>query len=120
MNRRSVLRNLSAFAAISALPQFVKSDELPPRMQNAIDDLKPAVRTRKIATEEAFTIPEIVEAIRKLVKRGGTNLDLLLLEQLYEVPDAAPAQTRTENTDVSNRDKAAKDMLPRLLDLEKI
>ncbi|RYY29238.1 MAG: amidohydrolase [Chitinophagaceae bacterium] len=75
---------------------------------------------RKIATEEAFTIPEIVEAIRKLVKQGGTNLDLMLLKQLYEVPNTTTAPTRSENTDVSNRDKTAGDMLPRLLDFDKI
>ncbi|QNH63508.1 amidohydrolase family protein [Hymenobacter sediminicola] len=73
---------------------------------------------RKIATEEAFTIPEIAEAIRTRVRQGGPNLDLLLLKQLYEPSSTTPAAS--ESNQVSNRDRAAKDMLPRLLDLDKV
>ena len=74
---------------------------------------------RKIATEEAFTIPEIAEAIRNVVRQGGSNLDLLLLKQLYEPSGTIPTQAQSDNTQVSNRDQQAKSMLPRLLDLEK-
>jgi 5-carboxyvanillate decarboxylase len=117
MNRRSVLKNLSAIAAASTLPPFVKGTKPSP---GGVSNTTPVARVRKIATEEAFTIPEIAEAIRGLVKKGGVNLDVLLLKQLYDVPNVNPAATQPESNEVSNRDKAAKDMLPRLLDFDKI
>lgn len=114
MNRRSVLRNLSTFAAASTLPPFLTDGISSP---NSVPGVKSKPRLRKIATEEAFTIPEIAEAIRSVVRQGGPNLDLLLLKQLYEVPNVLPAQA--DSNQVANRDRAAKDMLPKLLDFEK-
>jgi 5-carboxyvanillate decarboxylase len=116
MNRRSVLKNLSTLAAASTLPPFLKDSVSSP---NAAPGVESKPRLRKIATEEAFTIPEIAEAIRKVVQQGGPNLDLLLLKQLYEAPASLPAQAQSTNDQVSNRDRAAKDMLPKLLDFEK-
>ena len=115
MNRRSVLKNLSSFAAASTLPPFLDQGTASAKSSLSVGS-KPHLR--KIAAEEAFTIPEIAEAIRNLVRKGGSNLDLLLLKQLYEVPSPAPAQAQTETNQVSNRDRAAKDMLPRLLDFD--
>ena len=43
---------------------------------------------RKIATEEEFTIPEMTEPIREVLRRGGSSLDLKLLNVIY---NAAPA-----------------------------
>lgn len=119
MNRRSVLKNLSSVAIASTLPPFLKDTVASPYVTPQGGYVP---HLRKIATEEAFTIPEIAEAIRKLVRQGGANLDLLLLKQLYEVPNAPPAsvQADSNSNQVSNRDRAAKDMLPKLLDLEKI
>ena len=41
---------------------------------------------RKIATEEAFTIPEVASALRDVVRAGGRNLDLPLLAAIYDAP----------------------------------
>lgn len=115
MNRRSVLRNLSTLAAASTLPPFLKDSVSSPKAAPGVES-KPHLR--KIATEEAFTIPEIAEAIRKVVRQGGPNLDLLLLKQLYDMP-ILPAQAQSGINEVSNRDRAARDMLPKLLDFDK-
>lgn len=116
MKRRFVLRNLSAFAAASTLPPFVTGSISSPKAAPGVES-RPHVR--KIATEEAFTIPEIAEAIRNVIRQGGPNLDILLLKQLYEVPASLPAEAPSDSMQISNRDRAAKDMLPKLLDFEK-
>lgn len=77
-------------------------------------------RIRKIATEEAFNIPEIADAIVDALKQGGTNLDLLLLKQIYASPHpSAPAASSQVNA-VGDRDRAALSLLPKLLDLNEI
>src|SRR6187402_3294425 len=116
MNRRSVLKNFSSLALASTMPPFFNENVTSPFPIPA-DNSVPHIR--KIATEEAFTIPEIAEAIRKVVRQGGSNLDLLLLKQLYEAPGSTPAsaQADSNSNQVANRDRAAKDMLPKLLDL---
>ena len=58
-------------------------------------------KLRKIATEEACANPEIVTALREVVRAGGSNLDLPLLKTIYD----APAGTQPR-------------FLPALLDLE--
>lgn len=72
-------------------------------------------RLRKIAAEEAFTIPEVAEAVRAVVRRGGTNLDLKLLALVYDTP--APSTTEAEPPG-RDRDALARRLLPRLLDLD--
>ena len=52
---------------------------------------------RKIATEEAFNIPEIAEAIVQVARKGGTNLDLALLKQIYDVPKATQPQVQSQD-----------------------
>jgi 5-carboxyvanillate decarboxylase len=59
-------------------------------------------RLRKIATEEAWTIPEVADALRAVVKRGGRNLDLELLTSIYDPPAGTPSR-----------------FLPQLLDIDK-
>ncbi len=56
---------------------------------------------RKIATEEACIIPEVVNALREVVRAGGSNLDLPLLSTIYDAPSGTPPR-----------------FLPELLDLE--
>lgn len=117
MNRRSALKNLSSLAAASALPAFLQATDAP---QTPWPGSANGPHLRKIATEEAFTIPEIAEAIRVMVKKDGSNLDLLLLKQLYAPSPPTKQPVTTEASQVANRDLAAKDMLPRLLDLDSI
>lgn len=69
---------------------------------------------RKIATEEAFIIPEIAAAVREVVRQGGPNLDLKLLRLIYDAPaDMAPTASAPPGT----RDALARTFLPRLLDI---
>lgn len=67
---------------------------------------------RKIASEEAFIVPEFVEPLRARLAQGGSNLDLPLLRLIYgkRAPDApSPAP--------GSRDASALRLLPDLLDI---
>jgi predicted TIM-barrel fold metal-dependent hydrolase len=113
MKRRSVLKNLGALAGVASLPNVLSAQDNVP--------LAPPSQTlplRKIATEEAFTIPEIASAYKELVRKGGVNLDLLVLKQIYDAP--IPDKNSKASSDVSNRDKAAQGMLGRLLDVDSV
>jgi 5-carboxyvanillate decarboxylase len=41
---------------------------------------------RKIATEEAFSIPEIARALQSVTRSASTNLDLKLIKTIYDNP----------------------------------
>lgn len=73
--------------------------------------------TRKIATEEAFTIPEMVEPVREVIRRGGPGLDLVLLNSIYNAPPSSPAPAGSQTG--ANRDALARQLLPMLLDIDK-
>jgi predicted TIM-barrel fold metal-dependent hydrolase len=73
-------------------------------------------RLRKIATEEAFTIPEIAAAMRDVARQGGTNLDLTFVRLTYDTsPEDAPT---SQSPPAGSRDALARSFLPRLLDLD--
>lgn len=59
---------------------------------------------RRIATEEAFSIPEVAKALRDVARSPSNSLDMILVTRIYDAPN----------------DKAAGDLLPRLLDLEEM
>jgi 5-carboxyvanillate decarboxylase len=113
MKRRSVLKNLSALAGVASLPDMITAQGNTPVTQGS--QTQPL---RKIATEEAFTIPEIASAYKELVRKGGINLDLLVLKQIYDAP--APDPNSKPSNDVSNRDKATQGMLSKLLDVDSV
>jgi 5-carboxyvanillate decarboxylase len=113
MKRRSALKNLSALAGAVTLPGLLSARNTPPLLTES-----QAQPLRKIATEEAFTIPEIASAYKDLVRRGGTNLDLLVLKQIYDAP--VPDINTKASGDVANRDKAAQGMLAKLLDVDSV
>jgi predicted TIM-barrel fold metal-dependent hydrolase len=46
--------------------------------------------TRKIATEEACSVPEVAQALREVARGGGKSLDLKLVNRIYNAP---PEQT---------------------------
>lgn len=75
-------------------------------------------RLRKIATEEAFLIPEIAAAMRQVVQRGGPSLDLKLWTQIYNSAPVEPPAGRDAPTGSGSRDAYIRQILPRLLDLE--
>jgi len=43
-------------------------------------------RVRRIAAEEAFSIPEVAERLREIARAPGHNLDLLLVRGIYDTP----------------------------------
>ena len=71
-------------------------------------------RLRKIATEEAFIIPEIAAAVRDVVRQGGPNLDLKLLRLIYDAPSGTAVAPAAAG---GSRDALARTFLPRLLDI---
>src|SRR5918993_4833577 len=115
-SRRSVIKRLSGFAAAATFAPFQKlqtgEETLTSRAQGAMSKL-----IRKIATEEAFNIPEIADGIREITRKGGDNLDLLVLRQIY---DSQSNPAAAASTSVSNRDAATRGMLTKLLDVEQI
>ena len=60
-------------------------------------------KIRRIATEEAFSIPEVAAALREVARGPSNSLDLVLVRNIYDTPERG-----------GNR----ADMLPRLIDLE--
>jgi predicted TIM-barrel fold metal-dependent hydrolase len=104
INRRTILSGISSAAAAAALPAGIS--------RSAPDK----TRVRKIATEEAFMIPEMVEPLRDVLRRGGPNLDLKLLALIYgEASVDALAAGSMPN---ANRDSIARTLLPLLLDID--
>src|SRR5579863_10393348 len=59
---------------------------------------------RRVATEEAFSIPEVAAALRGVARAPGQSLDLTLVKRIYDAPPGDHA--------------AMAALLPRLLDLE--
>ncbi|SKB78443.1 amidohydrolase family protein [Dyadobacter psychrophilus] len=112
VNRRTALAQLSAFAGVASWPGSIAQPEPDNAMQPVA---KKAVR--KIATEEAFMIPEVAAAIRDLVRKGGSNLDFKLLTSVFDSPAVAEDPSKTPPP-VSNRDASARLLLPKLLDLD--
>lgn len=60
-------------------------------------------KIRRIATEEAFSIPEVAAALREVARGPSNSLDLLLVRGIYETPERGGTRA---------------DTLDRLIDLE--
>lgn len=121
MDRRTALIRMSALGAAAALPALVGATGQGPQGANDPRHGVGGRRLRKIATEEAFIIPEVAEAVRTVVRRGGPNLDLKLLRLIYDTPPGTPSivQSQVPGGPVPvNRDAFARAVLPRLLDLD--
>src|SRR4051794_34596972 len=104
IDRRAVLSGICTAAAASALPVGISRSA-------------PAnVRVRKIATEEAFVIPEMVQPLRDVLRRGGPNLDLKLLALIYG--EASVEAVADGARSPANRDSFARTLLPLLLDVD--
>lgn len=103
LNRRTALAQLSALAGFAAWPG--NTQPLPQK------------RVKKIATEEAFMIPEVANAVRDLVRKGGSNLDIKLLTAVFDTPAVSQDPSKAPPS-VSNRDAVARLLLPNLLDLD--
>ena len=77
MSRRTVLRRMPAFTALAAGRRDFRANG---DRTNAepVSSTRQTQRGRlkRIATEDAFTIPELIEPMRDVLRRGGSNLDL--------------------------------------------
>ena len=77
MSRRTVLRRMPAFTALAAGRRDFRANG---DRTNAepVSSTRQTQRGRlkRIATEVAFTIPELIEPMRDVLRRGGSNLDL--------------------------------------------
>jgi 5-carboxyvanillate decarboxylase len=51
---------------------------------------KSAAAHRRVATEEAFSVPEVAEALRRVSRAPGNSLDLYLLRSIYDSPADSP------------------------------
>lgn len=98
IGRRTALAGIASSLAAAGLRADTRAE--PPAQAGA--SAAGRRRVRKIATEEAWTIPEVAEGLRAVVRRGGRNLDLLLLEGIYDPAPGTPPR-----------------FLPQLLDVEK-
>jgi 5-carboxyvanillate decarboxylase len=113
VDRRKAIKILSSITAGAAIPGMIqaKSDS----------DTKPAVQSgktlKKIATEEAWCIPEIAEALKAMSKKGNGNLDFKLIAQIFDAP---VVKTTADATQTANRDASAGLMLAKLLDTDEV
>lgn len=113
INRRDAVARISAAVAGAAWPAGNPAVE----GQRLHDRQAGKAPARKIATEEAFTIPEIATAMRDVARRGGTNLDLTFVRLTYDPPPAAAPAGQSPPS--GSRDALARSFLPRLLDLDR-
>jgi len=99
IDRRTALVRMSTTVAASTWPALAGATGSPRGEQ----DPWPPVggrRVRKIATEEAWSIPEVAEAVRDVVRQRGPSLDLKLLAQIYDAPPGTPPRFLPELLDV--------------------
>ena len=97
MDRRTALVNLSSLGAAVALGSLGRADA------EQRGDAPMARKLRKIATEEACTIPEVAAALRDVVRAGGSNLDLPLLATIYDAPTGTQPRFLPELLDVDSQ-----------------
>ncbi len=118
VDRRTALARLSSVVAAGASwPKLIsksRAEDSGRRTGRAV-----RARVRKIATEEAFVIPEVAAALREVAQKGGPSLDLKLMNLIYNSASASTFEIQTPTTPPpTNRDAYARTLLPRLLDLE--
>lgn len=103
MDRRTAIANLSTVGIGITLRGLV------PGLAATEDVTQGPRRLRKIATEEACTFPEIVNALRAVVRAGGRNLDLPLLATIYGAPPGTPPRFLAELLDLDSQQLAEMD-----------
>lgn len=117
VDRRSALARMSSLFAGAAWP-LVIGDWLGTRQQREAPSSAAPRRVRKIATEEAFIIPEVAAEMREAVRRGGASLDRKLWSLIFDAAPTASTAAPFMTTGANARDALARQFLPRLLDLE--
>lgn len=76
-------------------------------MTEQVDGAGTARSIRRIATEEAFTIPEVADALKELSRHPGASLDLPLVRGIY---DPGPNGSRFLGRLLDLEDERLKDM----------
>lgn len=120
VNRRGAIARISALATGGTIWSLLSAGK--GSSQPKAESPPPARRSRvrKIATEEAFVIPEIAAAMREVVRRGGSSLDLKLWSLIYSSAANSLPAVQTSSSAPRDRDAFARQLLPRLLDLEQL
>jgi 5-carboxyvanillate decarboxylase len=113
-DRRKALKILASVTAGAAIPEYLHAnknseEKFSPRREKTL---------KKIATEEAWCIPEIAEALRNVSRKGSTNLDFKLIAQIFDAPISLPANKNAAVDQTANRDASAGLMLAKLLDTD--
>ena len=97
MNRRTALAGLSTLGIGAALGDLGQAAAAQSASARAVSTL------RKIATEEACTVPEVASAFREVVRAGGSNLDLRLLRTIYDAPTGTQPRFLPELLDLDTQ-----------------
>ena len=83
MNRRELLGSVVGLAAGAAAAGLTASNSA------SAQDSRAGGRLRKIATEEACSIPEVAEALGHVARSTWDNLDMRLVNGIYNAPTDA-------------------------------
>ena len=118
VDRRGAVTRISSFLAAAAAWPWLSVTRRPTGEHHEAPSSAPTRRLRKIATEEAFTIPEVSAAMLEVVRRGGPALDLKLWTLVYNAAPVEPTLARAPSAAGVDRDALARQFLPRLLDVE--
>ncbi len=74
------------------------------RARSADMSISGAKKFRRIATEEAFSIPEVANALRDVARAPGSSLDLMLVKTIYDAEAGGPrAQLRGQLIDLEQQ-----------------
>jgi 5-carboxyvanillate decarboxylase len=95
LDRREMLGAISALAAATAVgvtPTLADAAAQKPK--------KGGPRLRKIATEEACSVPEVAAALRQVAHSTWSNLDMLLVNSIYNAPAGKRAPFLPELLDI--------------------
>lgn len=120
VDRRGALARMSSLLATGAAWPALVGGSRSSRQERETPPSAPRRRLRKIATEEAFLIPEVAAAMRDVVQRGGPSLDFNLWSLIYNTTPVDPTVAQAASNGIQSRDALARQFLPRLLDLEQI
>jgi len=95
IDRREMLGALSAVAAAGAMSGIADS-----ALGAETKSKKSGSRLRLVATEEACSVPEVAEALRQLAHSTWNNLDMLLVNAIYNAADPARAPFLAQLLDI--------------------
>jgi 2,3-dihydroxybenzoate decarboxylase/5-carboxyvanillate decarboxylase len=84
IDRRDIIRGMAAVAATGLAPAAGAAEQAEAQAPRSRG------RVRKIATEEACSIPEVAARLGEVARTTWKNLDIKLVNSIYNAPAAAP------------------------------